>query len=78
MTDTAFSTVTDLIDGFASGALSPVAVMDRYLNKLPPMTISYMHLSPFMRTMRVWRPRRRRRRRDRGTGLVRFMAFRLL
>ncbi|MBI09108.1 MAG: amidase [Rhodospirillaceae bacterium] len=34
MTDTAFSTVTDLIDGFASGALSPVAVMDRYLEQI--------------------------------------------
>ncbi len=34
MTDTAFSTVTELLDGFASGALSPVAVMDRYLEQI--------------------------------------------
>ena len=29
MTDTAFLTVTELCQGFASGALSPVAVMER-------------------------------------------------
>ena len=34
MTDTAFSTVTDLRDGFASGTLSPIAVMDRYLEQV--------------------------------------------
>ena len=34
MTDTAFSTVTDLRDGFAAGTLSPAAVMDRYLEQI--------------------------------------------
>jgi aspartyl-tRNA(Asn)/glutamyl-tRNA(Gln) amidotransferase subunit A len=34
MTDTAFLTMTELSAGFASGALSPVAVMDRYLDRI--------------------------------------------
>lgn len=34
MTDTAFLSVTELSEGFASGTLSPVAVMERYLDRI--------------------------------------------
>ena len=34
MDDTAFCTVTDLRDGFASGTLSPIAIMERYLEQI--------------------------------------------